>query len=60
VHDDNFIFVLEDQCTTCASLPYIMEDLLAIIRIRKMNLFKIARTFIKVTLCPKNVSIRST
>lgn len=47
--DDNFIFILEDHHVTASNVPYIMKDLLIICRIRRINLMKVNRAFIKVT-----------
>jgi hypothetical protein len=51
-HNDDFIFIfiLEEQDTIIESLPYILEDMAIICRIRKIKFSNISRAFIKVTL----------
>ena len=53
MHADDFIYILEDHHVTSSSTPLIMKDLLQICRIRRLNLRKIVRMFIKVSLSLK-------
>lgn len=55
MHDNDFIFILEDHNITSANIPYIMKDLLQVCRIRRLNLIKLSRIFIKVNLSLKNI-----
>lgn len=53
IHEQDYIFILHDRFVTQASLPIIMDDLLKVCKIRKLNLSKIDRVFIKVALISK-------
>jgi hypothetical protein len=49
-HNDDFIFILAEQGTIKDSLPYLLEDMSIICRIRRIKFSNISRAFIKVTL----------
>lgn len=52
--NDEFIFILHDLGTNKESIPYILEDLLVVCKIRKIKLPNISRIFIKVSLFLKS------
>ena len=50
MYNDNYIFILEDKEVTKNSIPYILEDMFVICRIRRIKVSNVRRMFIKVSL----------